>query len=71
MRRLTILRVLLLALLVIAALPSVAQPSQAGDPPADLVFENRKIVTLRASLGSITPRRRAAAAKARLEAVRI
>lgn len=71
MRRLTILRVLLLALLVIAALPSVAQPSQAGDPPADLVFENRKIVTLRASLGPITPTRRAAAAKARLDAVHV
>jgi small-conductance mechanosensitive channel len=58
-------------LLSLVPLIALAQAVTTAGAPADLYFENRKIVTLRASLGPVTPVQRVAAAKERLESVKL
>jgi len=70
MRRTSSLAVVCL-LLALVALPALSQAVAAADASSDLYFENRKIVTLRASLGPITPAQRTRAAKERFESVRL
>jgi small-conductance mechanosensitive channel len=71
MRSRTFLAGLILSILLIAPLPSLAQAVSVTSPPSDLYFENRKIVTLRGSLGPITPAQRTAAAKERFDAIKL
>jgi hypothetical protein len=52
---------------IVAAIASAARVAQRTDEPATLVYANRRIVELRATILSRTPAARAAAASAALD----
>lgn len=58
-----------LALLLLVAVAAVGPLAAADEIPADVVFENRTIVTFRAPLGPLTPEQRARSTVNRLKAL--